>query len=126
MIQNEWHTWNSCTMLVVSFWIDFAIPKSMNLSSPLISKKLASFKFEYTIHLSWMVFKTCNTCSNKPHMKMLQTLLSETNTYYVQQEPCCKVSPHKKLQRLSYKHKDLYTSQYNWTPIGFSTSSFIF
>jgi hypothetical protein len=113
MIQNEWHTWNFRTMLVVSFWIAFVVPKSMNLSSPLLNKKLASFKFEYTIHSLWMVFRACNTCSNKPHMKMLETPLWEVNTYYVQQEQCHKINSHKNLQRLSYKHRYSYTNQYN-------------
>jgi outer membrane receptor for ferrienterochelin and colicin len=60
-----------------------------------------------------MVFGAYNTCSNKPQMKMLETLLWKTNIYYVQQEQCHKVSSHKKLQRLSYKHKNSYTNQYN-------------
>jgi len=104
-------------MLVVSFWIVFAIPKFTNLSSPFINKKLASFKSKYTIHYSWMVFKAYNTCSNKPHMKMLETLLWEANTYYVQQEQCHKVSSYKKLQRSSFKCIDSYTSQYNWNQV---------
>jgi hypothetical protein len=93
--------------------------KFMNLNSLLISKKLANFKSKYTIHYSWMVFRACNTCSNKPHMKMLETLLWEANTYYVQQEQCHKVSSYKKLQRLNYKCKNSYTSQYNQTQVEF-------
>jgi hypothetical protein len=64
-------------MLVVSFWIALAIPKSMSLSSPLTSKKLAGFKSECTIRSSWIVFTASNICCNKPQMRMLETLLWE-------------------------------------------------
>jgi hypothetical protein len=114
MIQNEWHTWNFHTMLVVSFWIAFAISKSMNLSSPLISKKLASFKSRYTIHYSLIWPQACNTCNNKAQMKMLKPHYEkQTITMYNKNS----VTKYVHTKNLSYKHKYSYTSQYNWNQV---------
>jgi hypothetical protein len=67
-------------MLVVSFWITFAVPKSMSFSPLFTSKKLASFRSECTMCSSWIVRTASNICCSKPLTGMLE-LYSENQNY---------------------------------------------